>query len=125
MIPSAMRRAPSSRSYDVDLAHIRRERRPATGIAIIKVGEGGQNMIWSSPAPMLAVDASDVAQRSAMLANARVLLLQLEVPLAASLAAAEIVRAKRRHGHSRSRARAESACSRRQAVAAIDIVTPE
>jgi ribokinase len=80
-------------SYDVDLAYVRSDENAATGIAIIKVGEGGQNMISVVAGANAVVDESDVSQGRAELAAARVLLLQLEVPLAASLAAAKVVRA--------------------------------
>lgn len=81
-------------SYDVDLTHIRRDEGSATGIAIIKVGEGGQNMITVIAGANGAVDQSDAKAAKADLEQARVLLLQLEVPLAGALAAAKIVRGK-------------------------------
>lgn len=80
-------------SYDVELSHIRRDTGSDTGIAIIKVGEGGQNMITVIAGANGAVDASDAEAARADLEKARVLLLQLEVPLAGALAAAKIVRA--------------------------------
>jgi ribokinase len=79
-------------SYNIDLSHIRRDGQSATGIAIIKVGEGGQNMISVIAGANEAVNESDATAARADLEQARVLLLQLEVPLAASLAAARIVR---------------------------------
>lgn len=78
-------------SYDVDLSHVRRDGQSATGIAIIKVGEGGQNMISVIAGANEAVNESDAAAARTDLEHARVLLLQLEVPLLASLAAARIV----------------------------------
>jgi ribokinase len=80
-------------SYSVDLARIRRDDGSATGIAIIKVGEGGQNMISVIAGANAAVDAKDAEDAKSDLARCRVLLLQLEVPLEASLAAARILRA--------------------------------
>ena len=80
--------------YDVDLTHIRRDEGSATGIAIIKVGEGGQNMITVIAGANGAVDQSDAQAAKADLEQARVLLLQLEVPLKGALAAAKIVRGK-------------------------------
>ena len=65
----------------------------ATGIAIINVGEGGENYISLIGGSNLRLDESDVARARPALEKASVLLLQLEVPLAASLAAAAIVRA--------------------------------
>ncbi|WP_119393110.1 ribokinase [Taklimakanibacter lacteus] len=81
-------------SYNVDLGSIRRDENSPSGIAIIKVGEGGQNMISVIAGANAAIDASDAERARADLENARVLLLQLEVPLGASLAAARIVRAR-------------------------------
>jgi ribokinase len=79
-------------AYGVNLGLIRRDPDGATGIAIIKVGEGGENIISIVAGSNFAIDASDVARGRAALETAKVLLLQLEVPLAASLAAAAIVR---------------------------------
>ena len=81
-------------SYGVDTALLRRDAGGATGIAIINVGEGGENCITVIGGSNLAVDASDVARGRPALEAAHVLLLQLEVPLAASLAAARIVKAR-------------------------------
>ncbi len=64
----------------------------ATGIAIIKVAQAGENFITVIGGSNLRLDDSDVARGHAALTKARVLLLQLEVPLAASLAAAQVVR---------------------------------
>ena len=80
-------------SYGVDLALVGHDQSGATGIAIINVGEGGENYISLIGGSNLAMDESDVARGRAALEAADVLLLQLEVPLAAGLAAAAIVRA--------------------------------
>jgi ribokinase len=79
-------------SYDVDLSHVRRDAGSDTGIAIIKVGEGGQNMITVIAGANGAVDQSDAEAAKTDLEQARVLLLQLEVPLKGALAAAKMVR---------------------------------
>jgi ribokinase len=79
-------------SHGVDTALIRRDADGATGIAIINVGEGGENCISIVGGSNLAIDATDVARGRAALEAARVLLLQLEVPLGPSLAAARIVK---------------------------------
>lgn len=79
-------------AYGLDLGLIRHDPEGATGIAIIKVGEGGENIISIVAGSNFAIDASDVERGRAALESAKVLLLQLEVPLAASLKAAEIVR---------------------------------
>jgi ribokinase len=78
--------------YGVDLSLVRKDEQGATGIAIINVGEGGENYISLIGGSNLHVDMSDVERARPALERARVLLLQLEVPLSASLAAAAIVR---------------------------------
>ncbi len=80
-------------SCDIDLSLIRKDVEGATGIAIINVGEGGENYISVIAGSNFRVDLSDVEAGRAALEKAKVLLLQLEVPLDASLAAAAIVRA--------------------------------
>ncbi len=81
-------------SYGVDLALVAKDASGATGIAIINVGEGGENYISLIGGSNMAMDDTDVARGKSALEAADVLLLQLEVPLAASLAAAAIVRAR-------------------------------
>jgi ribokinase len=80
-------------SYDVDQSLVRQDPDGATGIAIINVGEGGENCISLIGGSNLAMDDGDVDRARAALEAADVLLLQLEVPLAASLKAAAIVKA--------------------------------
>jgi len=77
----------------LDLSHLRRDTEGATGIALINVGQSGENSISVIGGSNLRLDASDVSRSLAVLERTRVLLLQLEVPLAASLAAAAVVRA--------------------------------
>ena len=81
-------------SYDVDQTYVRRDEDGATGIAIINVGEGGENYISLIGGSNLAMDESDVARARPALDVADVLLLQLEVPLGACLKAAAAVRAR-------------------------------
>ncbi len=80
-------------SYDVDLSLVAEDAAGATGIAIINVGEGGENAISLIGGSNLKMDLSDVERARAALEAADVLLLQLEVPLGPALAAAAIVRA--------------------------------
>jgi ribokinase len=110
-------------SYDLDLSSVRRDEKNATGIAIIKVGEGGQNMISVIAGANFAVDLSDVEAAKAKLSSTRVLLLQLETPLAASLAAASIVR-KSGGRVVLDPAPAPKTPLESATIAAIDIVTP-
>jgi ribokinase len=81
-------------SYGVDLSLVGTDEQGATGIAIINVGEGGENYISLIGGSNLRMDLTDVARARPALEQAQVLLLQLEVPLVASLAAAAIVKSK-------------------------------
>jgi ribokinase len=80
-------------SYDVGTDLIKRDEGGATGIAIINVASNGENTISLIGDANMRMDESDVARAGAALDTARVLLLQLEVPFAASLSAARRVRA--------------------------------
>ncbi len=80
-------------SYGVDLSLVARDSQGATGLAIINVGEGGENYISLIGGSNMRMDGSDVARGRPALEAADVLLIQLEVPLAAALEAAAAVRA--------------------------------
>ena len=109
--------------HGVDLSLVRKDESGATGIAIINVGEGGENYISLIGGSNLAMDESDVARGREALAAADVLLLQLEVPLAASLKAAALVRA---HGGTviLDPAPAPKGGLAVEVLRAIDIITP-
>lgn len=107
--------------YGLDLSLIRKDADGATGIAIINVGEGGENYISVVAGSNFRVDASDVAAGRAALETAKVLLLQLEVPLEASLAAAACVRA---HGGTVILDPAPARDLGTSVLAAVDIITP-
>jgi ribokinase len=79
-------------SFGVDLTHVRRDPAEATGIAIINVDARGENFITVIAGANFAVDASDVERARDGLASASVLLLQLEVPQAPMMLAAELAR---------------------------------
>lgn len=109
--------------HGVGLDLVLRDEEGATGIAIINVGEGGENTISLIGGSNLRVGPSDVERGTKALDAARVLLLQLEVPIAASLAAASRVRA---HGGIvvLDPAPAPPAGLAADVLAAINIVTP-
>ena len=86
----AARRELSAAGVNLDL--VARDEAGATGIAIINVGEGGENCISVVGGVNLVLDRGDVERGRRALEGAKVLLLQLEVPLEASLAAARIAR---------------------------------
>jgi ribokinase len=77
----------------VDLAGVADDRALPSGVALITVEEAGENTIVVIPGANGAVGAAELARLQVALAGARVLLLQLEVPLAAVLAAAKAARA--------------------------------
>jgi ribokinase len=109
--------------HGVDQALVRHDDDGATGIAIINVGEGGENYISLIGGSNLRVDESDVERARPALEKANVLLLQLEVPLAASLAAARIVRS---HGGTviLDPAPAPEGGLAAEVLQAVDIITP-
>jgi ribokinase len=61
----------------------------SSGVAIITVGDGGENQIIVIPGANGRVDQEDVERLSRLLPGATSLLLQLEIPLSAVVAAAE------------------------------------
>lgn len=63
-----------------------------TGLAVISVDEAAENAIIVISGANMALDNSDVSRCVALLDEARVLLLQMEVPLQASLAVARAAR---------------------------------
>jgi ribokinase len=77
--------------YGVATDLIKRDTAAATGIAIINVASNGENTISLIGDANMRMDQSDVERAGTALNSARVLLLQLEIPFAASLAAAKLV----------------------------------
>lgn len=76
----------------VDVTRVGASPEVASGLAFITVADGGENTaVVSSGANALLTEA-DVANAAEHIANADVLLLQLEVPLATNVAAARIAR---------------------------------
>ncbi|MEZ5923397.1 MAG: ribokinase [Hyphomicrobiaceae bacterium] len=79
--------------YGVDAGLLLRDRDAATGIAVIGVDAEGRNVIWVIAGANGRLDATDVERAQPQLARSKVLLLQIEVPLESSLAAAAVTRA--------------------------------
>lgn len=65
----------------------------ATGVALIVVDDAGENSIVVAPGANHQLLPADVAAAEAIIAGAKVLLLQLEVPLPAVIKAAELAHA--------------------------------
>ena len=81
------------REIGVDLAHLAADPAAATGIAVIAVDSRAENAIIVVGGANMRVEPADVDKARAALAGARVLLLQLEIPMATALAAAKAMRA--------------------------------
>ena len=75
-------------TFAVDLGALRMDANAPTGLALIGVGPQGENCITVVGGANMGVDDSDVCRAEALFKDASVLLLQLEVPVAAVLAAA-------------------------------------
>lgn len=79
--------------FGVGTAHLAEDADAPTGIALIGVAQDGQNAITVVGGANMAVSAADAGGAGKLLDGAAALLIQLEVPLAAALAAARRVRA--------------------------------
>ncbi|MBI1852068.1 MAG: ribokinase [Planctomycetes bacterium] len=78
------------RALGVDVEHVRMDAHRATGTAMVFVMDSGENSIVIAPGANGAVAADDVLSAEKMLASSRVLLLQLEIPLATVAVAADV-----------------------------------
>ncbi|MEA3213341.1 MAG: ribokinase [Chthoniobacter sp.] len=74
----------------VDVRHVAIDPRAATGVALINVDERGEKQILVAPGANLHLSPSDVKKAAKVIREARVLVLQFEVPMKANLAAARI-----------------------------------
>jgi ribokinase len=77
----------------IDVARVRADPGTATGVAFIGVDQSGRNMIMVASGANLRVTSEDADEARDTIAEARVLLVQLEVSVAATLRAAEIAKA--------------------------------
>jgi ribokinase len=77
----------------IDVAHVRVDPGAATGVAFIGVDSEGRNMIMVAPGANMRVAPADADQARDAIAGARVVLLQLEVPIETVLHAATVARA--------------------------------
>ena len=76
------------RQEGVDTFGVARDDQLATGLAVISVDDSGENCITVISGANMAVGDEDVARCSTGMVEAKILLLQLEIPLMANLAAA-------------------------------------
>ena len=77
----------------IDATHVRTDPEAPTGVAFIGVDGEGRNMIMVAPGANQRVRPADADAAEDAIAGARVLLLQLEVPVDAALRAAAIAKA--------------------------------
>jgi ribokinase len=73
----------------MNLGHLRQDPSAPSGVALIVVGPGGQNIIAVAPGANHRLSPADVAAAAGAFEGCRVVLLQLEVPMATVMAAAE------------------------------------
>ncbi len=78
--------------FGVDLSPLRDDADHPTGIALIGIDAAAENCITVAGGANMAVDETDIVAAGPWLDRAKVLLLQLEIPQAAVLAAARRVR---------------------------------
>lgn len=76
----------------IDVTHVRVDAESVSGTALITVDPHGQNTIVVAPGANRRLTPEDVAGAKALVAESSILLLQLEVPLEAVLAAARLAR---------------------------------
>jgi ribokinase len=72
----------------LDLRYLLRDPAAPSGVALIVVGPGGQNIIAVAPGANRDLSPADVAAAQPAIAQARAMLLQLEIPIHTVLAAA-------------------------------------
>jgi len=81
------------RAAGFDVRYVLRDAQHVTGVATILVDDAAQNCIAIAPGANAALSADDVAAASDAIAAADVVVCQLEVPVAAAIAAFRIARA--------------------------------
>jgi ribokinase len=82
------------RREGVDVTHVRVDADAATGVAFITVDGAGRNTIVVASGANMRLAPADVDAAAAVLGRARVLLVQLEVPVEVVLHAARLARAQ-------------------------------
>ncbi len=90
-------RAEAGKGESLDLAHVIVRAGESTGLALITVADGGENTIIVSPGANATLSPADVEAASKAIQDCDVLLMQLEVPTPALLAATQAA-----HGAGRS-----------------------
>jgi len=78
----------------IDVSHVARDNRTASGTALIYVTRNGENCIAVASGANALLSPADVKKARALIARAKVLLMQLETPLDSVLAAARLAVSK-------------------------------
>ncbi|HEU4629219.1 MAG TPA: ribokinase [Gemmatimonadaceae bacterium] len=76
----------------VDIRHVRRAAEAETGVALIHVDATGEKQIMAAPGANAHARPTDVEDAAALIGDARVVLLQLELPMATVATAARLAR---------------------------------
>jgi ribokinase len=74
----------------IDVKYVYKDKTAASGIALIMVGENGQNSISVALGANLCLSPADIQKASRLITSAKILVLQLEIPLESVQAAIEI-----------------------------------
>jgi len=81
------------RAERIDTRHVYRDPKAPTGVALIMVDKSGEKQIFCAPGANHKLTASRVRAAASVIRQARVLLMQFEVPMPTVLAAARIAHA--------------------------------
>lgn len=74
----------------VNIRYVARDTREQTGVALVLVGESGEKQILTAPGANLRCKVSDIRKAEETIQSAKILLMQLELPLDVLLYAARI-----------------------------------
>jgi ribokinase len=85
------------RADGIDVRAISLDSSAATGVALVMVGASGEKQILTAPGANLKLTSADIESAGELIASARVVLLQLEVPLEAVETAVRLGRAAGAH----------------------------
>ena len=83
------------RAERIDCKHVYRDAKASTGAALVMVDESGEKQITCAPGANHKLTPSRIREAASVIRNARVLLMQFEVPMPTVLAAAKIAHAAR------------------------------
>jgi ribokinase len=78
------------RAEQIDTRHVYRDPKAPTGVALIMVDKSGEKQIFCAPGANHKLTASRIRKAASVIKQARMLLIQFEVPLSTVLAAARI-----------------------------------